>query len=254
MFLILLIIFTALSVYIGYTAYNSTSSMNELLEEINTIIEKVYNLKELEIGEFKKVLVFNILPFYPKVYQIKGLGIFSVMTLNVGFMKMFSINVNPYEKDLPQLTIDYTVMLRKKKIYIEIYELMVDKENEKYKNYLKKVEEIKNKYSNLKDFISKISWRNEYLPVFIKKSGTSKDDKTILNLFKEVVVAYFEYAKETPTLSKDKQKKKYEKIKEFSDQLVQKGGASINIFKKALGEEKTKEFLGKAFYGYLQIN
>ena len=251
---ILLIAFAALASYIGYTSYNNTSTMNGLIEEMNNIIEKDYKLKELEIGEFKKILVFKILPFYSKVYQIEGLGIYSVLTLNVGIMQMLTINVNPYEKDIPQLTIEFTVSLQTRKIYIEIYELMVDKENEKYKNYIKKVEEIKNKYSNLKDFSSKESWHNKYLPVFIRKSGTPKDDKTILYLFKEVVLTYFEYAKEAPALSEDDKKKKYEAIKEFSDQLAEKGGVAIDNFKKTLGEEKTKEFLGKAFYGYLQVS
>ena len=131
---------------------------------------------------------------------------------------------------------------------------MVDKENEKYKNYIKKVEEIKNKYSNLKDFSSKESWHNKYLPVFIRKSGTPKDDKTILYLFKEVVLTYFEYAKEAPALSEDDKKKKYEVIKEFGEQLAEKGGVAIGNFKKTLGEEKIKEFLGKVFYGYLQVS
>jgi len=251
---ILLIAFAALASYIGYTSYDNTSTMNGLIEEINNIIEKDYKLKELEIGEFKKILVFKILPFYSKVYQIEGLGIYSVLTLNVGIMQMLTINVNPYEKDIPQLTIEFTVRLQTRKIYIEIYELMVDKENEKYKNYIKKVEEIKNKYSNLKDFSSKESWHNKYLPVFIRKSGTPKDDKTILYLFKEVVLTYFEYAKEAPALSEDDKKKKYEVIKEFGEQLAEKGGVAIGNFKKTLGEEKIKEFLGKVFYGYLQVS
>lgn len=90
---ILLIAFAALASYIGYTSYNNTSTMNGLIEEMNNIIEKDYKLKELEIGEFKKILVYKILPFYSKVYQIEGLGIYSVLTLNVGIMQMLTINV-----------------------------------------------------------------------------------------------------------------------------------------------------------------
>ena len=50
------------------------------------------------------------------------------MTLNVGVMEMYTFNINPYDKDLPQLTIDYTITLNNRKLYVEIYDLMIDKE------------------------------------------------------------------------------------------------------------------------------
>lgn len=86
------------------------------------------------------------------------------MTLNVGVMEMYTFNINPYDKDLPQLTIDYTITLNNRKLYVEIYDLMIDKEAKDYKDFLKKIEEINNKNSDLKDFSSKASWQmNIYL-------------------------------------------------------------------------------------------
>ena len=40
-------------------------------------------------------------------------------------------------------------------------------------------------------------------------------------------------------------------LKDLDDLLVEKGGIAINNFKKSIGDEKTKEFLGKVLYGYL---
>ena len=159
-----LLIFAALAAYVGYTTITNTKSMNNMINKGIEITKKDFPLEELEIGEFKKVLIYKVLPFNSKVYEAEKLGILAVMTLNVGVMEMYTFNINPYDKDLPQLTIDYTITLNNRKLYVEIYDLMIDKEAKDYKDFLKKIEEINNKNSDLKDFSSKASWQmNIYL-------------------------------------------------------------------------------------------
>ena len=249
-----LLIFAALAAYVGYTTITNTKSMNNMINKGIEITKKDFPLEELEIGEFKKVLIYKVLPFNSKVYEADKLGILAVMTLNVGVMEMYTFNINPYDKDLPQLTIDYTITLNNRKLYVEIYDLMIDKEAKDYKDFLNKIEEINNKNSDLKDFSSKASWHDEYLSGMIKKSGSVRDDDKLLTIFTDVMNAYIDYAKKAPELKEADKKKKYNLIKGFSDQLVEKGGVAINNFKKTLGDEKTKEFLGNVLYGYLHID
>ena len=227
--------------------------MNTMINEGLAIVKKDYKLEELDIGEFKKVLIYKVLPFNSKVYSVDGLGILPVMTLNVGLMDMFTFNINSYDKDLPQLTIDYTNTLNKRKLYVEVYDLMINKDDQKYKDFLKKIEEINSKNSNLENFSSKASWHEDYLSGVIKKSGKPANDAQLLNIFKDVIQAYVDYAKKAPELSEADKDKKYDLIKGFSDTLAEKGGVAINNFKKTLGLEKTKEFLGSVLYGYLHI-
>jgi len=61
------------------------------------------------------------------------------MTLNLGIMQMISFNINPFEKDIPQLTFDWITMLSKRKILIEIYKLLVNSETKNYNEFLKKL-------------------------------------------------------------------------------------------------------------------
>lgn len=248
-----LVIIISLIGIISYTSFENKESINDIFDKGIEILKTDYSLEELDIDEYKTVLIYKILPFKSKVYRIKGLGIFSVLTLNLGIMEQISFNINPYEKDLPQLTVDYTMEFIKRNLRIEIYELMVNKEDTLYKNFLKKIDEIKEEYSELEDITLTKNWINDYLSNYILKSGSSKNKEKFLDLFSEVVETYMEYAKEAPTLSEDEQKKKYQAIKGFSDLLVENGGIAINIFKKSLGDEKTKEFLGKVIYGYLHI-
>ena len=93
------------------------------------------------------------------------------MTMNLGIMQMLSFNINPFEKDIPQLTVDLIIMLNKRTILIEIYKLMINSETENYKEFLKKLEELKGNVADLKDFKStEALWRDKYYSGFIKKN------------------------------------------------------------------------------------
>ena len=243
-----------LGAYLSYTVITNTKTKNNIIDEGISIIKKEYELEELDIGEFKTVYIYKVLPFKSEEYYIKGLGVLSVMTLNLGAMQQLTFNINPFEKDIPQLTIDYTIMLNQRKIYIEVYKLMINSETENYNAFLTKLEEIEGNYKDLKDFkASEDSWRDEYFSDAIYKSGNPLNEGKLLNLFKDVLNAYIEYAKKENDLDSDKKAQKVEVIKEFSDKLVENGGIAINNFKKTLGDEKTKEFLGKVLYGYLHV-
>ena len=241
-----------LGAYLSSTVITNTKTKNNIIDEGISIIKKEYELEELDIGEFKTVYIYKVLPFKSEEYYIKGLGVLSVMTLNLGAMQQLTFNINPFEKDIPQLTIDYTIMLNQRKIYIEVYKLMINSETENYNAFLTKLEEIEGNYTDLKDFkASEDSWRDEYFSDAIYKSGNPLNEGKLLNLFKDVLNAYIEYAKKENDLNSEQKAKKVEVIKDFSDKLVENGGIAINNFKKTLGDEKTKEFLGKVLYGYL---
>ena len=85
------LIFSILAAYLGYTTVTNTKSMNKMIEKGIEITKKEFPIEELEIGEFKKVLVYKVLPFKSKVYEADKLGILAVMTMNVGAMEMYTL-------------------------------------------------------------------------------------------------------------------------------------------------------------------
>ena len=93
------------------------------------------------------------------------------MSFNARIMEVLTFNINPYYKDLLQLTIDYTITLNSRKLYVEIYDLMINKDVQDYKDFLKIIEELNKKYSDLKDFNPAKAWYNDYLSGMIAKSG-----------------------------------------------------------------------------------
>lgn len=236
--------------YGGFTVITNSSSMNKMVNMAVSLLKNKFELKELDAGEFKKIVLKKILPFYSKLYTIKNFGTVCVLTLNIGIMSLITININCFCKDLPQMTFDVIFMLNKRIIFFEIYDFMINKEDEKYKSFLKEIEEIQKKHSNLKEATTSSSWYISYLSGTVKKSGNVLNDKQFLSILKEVMEVYIKYAEKIPELNDDDIKKKINYYKEFTDNLTKKGGVAINNFINGIGAEKTHEFLSKVFYGH----
>jgi len=77
-------------------------------------------------------------------------------------MNIITFNINSFSKDLPQMTFDFMFILNQRKFIFEIYDFVINKEDEKYKNFLKEIEEIKEN-SNLKDMERSNTWHYDYV-------------------------------------------------------------------------------------------
>lgn len=251
-YFIILLLISIVVIFISYKAITNTKFLNKIINNLFSITKNKFELEELDISEFKKVLINKIITFHSKVYNIKGLGILSELTANIGIMQILTYCVNPYEKDLPSLNIEIIIFLNNRKVLIEIYDFILNKENNKSKNFLQKIKKI-NENFDLENIKKNKPWYNSYLFERIFKSGSVKDDEKISNFLKDVMEAYIEYAKDESQINEEEKNRKILLVKEFSEKLIEKGGVAINNFKNSLGKEKTKEYLGKVLYGYLHI-
>ena len=250
---IIIVLISALLAYVGFTVISNKVNMNTIVNNGLSIVKNKFGVEPLAIGEFETIKMYKILPFKSKAYYVEDLGVMPILAMNAGIMQIITININPYEKDLPQLTIDFVIKLNQRLIIIEIFELMLNKEDEKYKNFLKKIEEITEKYKDIKDAKIEQNWFFDYTSKVINKKCYIFSEKKMLNLYKEVIEAYIEYEKDAPKLSDSDKKKKINVIKNFSEKLVEKGGISTDVFKKTIGEKKTLELFEKVIFGYAHV-
>ena len=247
--IILLIISPLIFIFIYINRRNS-KIINQTIEECLKVIQSKYELKNMDIGEFKQMTVYGIVSFYSKVYHIEGLGILSILTANLGFMQMFSFVINPYEKDLPQMNYDIIFMLNKRVYLVEIYELMIDNKNEEYKSFLNKIEEINKTLSDIENYEIKKNWHSDLLGALINKKCGTKLDQKFMNLLAEVTKIYIEYSNISKKLGDEDIVKKISLIEKFGNKLIEKGGISTDTFKRLFGLEKTKKYLGYILFGY----
>jgi len=245
---ILFVIISILLAILTYIIFRNMRLVNKSIENIIKIIKAKYSLKKIDIGEFKQLTAYGIMTFNSEIYHIENLGILSILTSNLGFMQLFTLQIVSFEKDLPLLTLDIMYIFNKRILLIEIYDLMIDNTNSEYKSFLQKVENIKSNYSNFTNFEIKKSWHLEYLSELVNKKYGTKDEQIFIDLLNQIMNIFIEYSNTTKKIKNVD--KKISLVEDFGNELMDKGGVSTDMFKRLFGVEKTRKYLGNVLFGY----
>ncbi|KAG4086410.1 hypothetical protein H8356DRAFT_1734864 [Neocallimastix lanati (nom. inval.)] len=214
---------------------------------INELKEK-YKLLERPIQPKFKNLTINGMGFNINQYEIIGVGNFAIMDCSTPFFQMITCILTSFYKDLPLLSFDYILKGDKRQSIIEVDSLVTDKNNEMHKECIKKFKENLDSLK-LEENEVKPCWYDDIKEASIDKTGSEADDDAILNLLKNMIQTFKEYEQKYDYLDIDKRVKKYNITREYTTNLVEKGGISTNMFKIAIGEDTTKEFYYTILFG-----
>ena len=110
---------------------------------------------------------------------------------------MLTFVITPYEKNLPLLSADYMYILGTRKIYLEFYDL-VENKDDNYTLLLSKLKSTMENYANLEDIEASDAWYDHLLTVTTYKTGKPKDDKTFNALLTDNLQVYSDFAKSLP--------------------------------------------------------
>ncbi|MBR6069142.1 MAG: hypothetical protein IKP78_00920 [Ruminococcus sp.] len=247
--LVIVLMIGALAGFIAYNAHQNMKVMNSTLDYGMHTLEGAANVNELDAGEYSEIKLYGVMKFDVKQYEVEELGNLSVMKVNMGFMQMVSYIITPYEKDMPMLSMDFMYILGNRKAYAEFYDLTADKEAPEYAAVLDNIREFEGRYADLEDIATEPAWYDDLLTVVLHKAGKKKDDDKIREMFSDAIETYMEQADGLELLSDEAEAEKVGITQEYCDNLVEKGGVSTDVFKKELGEEKTKDFFNKVLFG-----
>lgn len=75
------------------------------------------------------------------------------------------------------------------------------------------------------------------------------NDKDLEAMLVDSMKVYIENSKQFPMLSEEEKMEKLAITLDYTDGLIERGGISTDVFKNALGNEKTKEFFDNIFFG-----
>ncbi len=207
---------------------------------INLINEK-YPLTEIDCGEFAKMKVKGV-NFKISAYKAEGLGHVSVMrgSAMMGLMKMDTLIINPTELDLPLYSYDRIFALGNDTLIVELYDTLLSKYNEA------KMQSIKEKYADLPERDPGEHWYDSIkLASSISKKGKGKQSERL----GELATWHFEvYLRSSQNLVTDKATKQ-DKARVYVNGLIEKGGPSTDVFKGAIGEEKTRILFENILFG-----
>lgn len=205
------------------------------------IIGSKYPLTELDAGEFAKMKV-NGMSFSIRTFRAEGLGRVSVMLASgfFGLMKMDTLIVNPTEIDLPLYSYDRIFAMGNDTLITELYDTTLCEFSED------KLLAVKAEYSHLPYRDPGEHWYDSIkLQSSISNKGKKKHTEPMNLLTLKHFEAFLQSAGEPVTDREAKQAK----TRVYVNGLMEKGGPSTDVFKKSIGEEKTRELFENILFG-----
>lgn len=204
-------------------------------------IQEKYPLTEIDAGDFSK-LKANGMTFTVQAFHAEGLGHVSVMRAKgfFGLMRMDTLIINPTEIDLPLYSYDRIFAMGNDTLIVELYDTLVGAYD------ADALARVKNGYADLPERDPGTHWYDSIkLPESISKKGKKSHTPRMDQLTKEHFAAYLS----SDAASVSDQETKRQKASFYVEGLLKNGGPSTDVFKKALGEEKTAALFREILFG-----
>ena len=213
--------------------------LNKMLE----IIDNSFSLEEIDVKEYA-FLKAKGMKFSIKAYKAKGLGHVSVMTAKgfFGLMNMDTLIINATEKDLPLYSYDRVFAMGNDTLIVELYDTVINPSE------FEDIDKVNDKYSNIPKHDLGEHWYDSIkLEESVSAKGKVKTDK---EKFDKYALEHFQAYINTVNGGADVDSKlKKEKASVYVEGLLKNGGPSTDVFKKALGDEATRELFRNYLFG-----
>lgn len=213
--------------------------MKKMLDEIG----KSYPLTVKENGNFAAAKV-GPMKFTILSYEAKGLGKVSVMTGKAmgGLMKMNTLIVNPFDRDMPLFSYDRIHAMGNDTLLLELYDTRLDRSAE-YPELTKIVES----YNDLPGVPAESRWYDSIrLSQSVKKKNKKKGTPRCDAFAMDYVAAYLKLAQAAPACDREAKKKA---AAVYTEGLLSNGGPSTDQFVKAYGKEYTEKLFREVLFG-----
>ena len=200
-----------------------------------------YHLNGITAGEFSKMKVSGM-NFEIWAFHAEGLGHVSAMTATgfFGLMKMDTLIINPTEIDLPLYSYDRIFAMGNDTLIVELYDTLI------YPYDAASLANAKNDYADLPERDPGVHW---YDSIKLPESISKKGKKAHTPRMDQLTLAHFDAYLNSPAAAVDDKAAKEAKASYYVDGLLERGGPSTDVFKKALGEETTAKLFKTILFG-----
>ena len=212
-----------------------------MTDKILSRLQQKYSLTAIDAGEFAK-LKANGMTFTVGAFHAEGLGHVSVMRAKgfFGLMKMDTLIINPTEIDLPLYSYDRIFAMGNDTLIVELYDTLVHPYD------AASLASVKNDYVDLPERDPGVHW---YDSIKLPESISKKGKKTHTTRMDQLTLAHFDAYLAGPAATVADRAAKQAKASYYVNGLLSRGGPSTDVFKKALGEEKTAALFREILFG-----
>lgn len=212
-----------------------------MTNKLLNIIKGRYSLTRIDCGEFAEMKVSGM-SFEITAYKAEGLGHISIMRAGgmMGLMKMDTLIINPTEIDLPLYSYDRIFAMGNDTLITELYATTLGDYSDATLN------KVKDGYADLTERDPGQHWYDSIkLPSSISKKGKKKHTPRLDDL----TLAHFDAYLASSTAPVTDREAKQNKTQVYVDGLITKGGPSTDVFKKSIGEAKTRALFENILFG-----
>lgn len=212
-----------------------------MIDRFLDILKKTYVMSEVDAGEFAKLKAKGM-KFIIHAYHANGLGHVSVMKASgfFGLMKMDTLMIVPQEKDLPLYSYDRIHAMGNDTLIVELYDTMTENLD------LSALNEVKDSFKNLPERNPGEHW---YDSIRLSQSISKKTKKAHSRELDDMALSFFNAYLKAPAKMVTDTKKKAELSTAYVNGLLEQGGPSTDVFKKALGEQDTARLFRDILFG-----
>lgn len=213
-----------------------------MIQKMLRAITQDFHLEGMDLGQYRKMKVSGM-NFQVWAFHAEGLGHVSAMEASgfFGLMKMDTLIINPTEVDLPLFSYDRVHAMGNDTLIYELYDTLLGQTD------LSGLDAVKEQAKPLPDHDLGEHW---YDSIKLSQSLSKKGKKVHTAGFDAVAMdylnAYLEIAKTGESCDGSE---KLRKASVYVEGLLEKGGPSTDVFKKGLGEEKTRELFRRFLFG-----
>lgn len=247
--LLVLLVLVLLAVgTVSVIAAKNVKAMDHCVEAAMAELRSQYTVTPVDPGEYGDLTLFGLMKFDVEQYDIEGIGNLSVMRVNMGVMQMSTFVITPLDRNLPLLSTDYMYILGNRTAYMEFYDVVAQKDDS-YNTLLTELENALAGYDHLEDAEATPAWYADLLTVTAYKNGGTAEDTELERMLVECLDIYLAHGQSLPMLTDAERAEKTDITVAYTDGLIEKGGISTDVFKSALGDEVTKDFFDRVFFG-----
>lgn len=213
-----------------------------MIQTMLRAITEQYHLNGIDPGEFRKLKASGM-NFQIWAFEAEGLGNVSAMTASgfFGLMKMDTLIITPTQVDMPLFSYDRVHAMGNDTLIFELYDTLLGQTD------LSALDAVKESAKSLPDHDLGSHW---YDSIKLSQSLSKKGKKPHRDAFDQTVrdylAAYLSATKNAPACSDADAKR--EKASVYVEGLLTHGGPSTDVFRKAIGEEKTADLFRRVLF------
>ena len=220
-----------------------------ILERGIGILAQEYVVKRLDAGEFSSMITLGT-RFNTAHFEIEGVGhLMTMYTEGNPHMLMSTYTLTPYFKKLPLINSDFIYDEEGGMFLIEIYELVKNREDTQYQEWIQKYAECLKDIADVENIPIEPCFYDPIRPVFASKKRTiGRDQDCIQNLI-ETMKIFIEQEHAYSLLDKDEAAEQKMIQRQYVDDLIDQNGVSTRLFVKDHGIDFVRRFFHEVFFG-----